>query len=307
AALCGREGTRAGVRDGLAEGVWEEHPPKGWVNPLQTYVFHLRQALEPGQPPGAARGVLVTSGRGYLLRVSREDLDAARFQDGFTAGRAALEAGRRAPAGPTLGRAAGWWGGGGRGRARRLRPAPPAAAAAGGGAGGAAAGRGGGADRRGPGAGPPRRADCRTGAAGWRASATGAAARAADAGAVPLRPAGGGARHLPAGPRATRRRTRYRPGGAAAAPARIRSRSGPGAGLERWPPGSGRTSSARRAGSCPGAGITWWAVHGQRGARLGATARPPLACNWFGAGGRRGGGHCRGGPAMGGRAYQPAR
>src|SRR5262249_58433164 len=125
AALCGREGTRAGVRDGLAEGVWEEHPPKGWVNPLQTYVFHLRQALEPGQPPGAARGVLVTSGRGYLLRVSREDLDAARFQDGFTAGRAALEAGRHADAAQTLGRALEVWRGPGPARPGRPPPPPP--------------------------------------------------------------------------------------------------------------------------------------------------------------------------------------
>jgi len=51
----------------------------------------------------------VTSGRGYLLRVGREDLDAARFQDGFTAGRAALEAGRHAEAAQTLGRALELW------------------------------------------------------------------------------------------------------------------------------------------------------------------------------------------------------
>ena len=36
----------------------------------------------------------MTSGRGYVLRVEREQLDAAVFEDGFTAGRAALEAGR---------------------------------------------------------------------------------------------------------------------------------------------------------------------------------------------------------------------
>ena len=103
------EANRVVSMDRLAEDLWGGHPPKGWVNTLQTYVFHLRQALEPGQPPGAARGVLVTSGRGYLLRVSREDLDAARFQDGFTAGRAALEAGRHADAAQTLGRALELW------------------------------------------------------------------------------------------------------------------------------------------------------------------------------------------------------
>src|SRR5262247_2354869 len=103
------EANRVVSMDRLAEDLWGGHQPKGWVNTLQTYVFHLRQALEPGQPPGAARGVLVTSGRGYLLRVSREDLDAARFQDGFTAGRAALEAGRHADAAQTLGRALELW------------------------------------------------------------------------------------------------------------------------------------------------------------------------------------------------------
>jgi hypothetical protein len=44
----------------------------------------------------------VTRGRGYLLRVDREHLDAALFQDRFTAGRAALQAGRDAEAAQTL-------------------------------------------------------------------------------------------------------------------------------------------------------------------------------------------------------------
>ena len=60
---------------------------------MQTYVFHLRRALEPDRVRGTGGG-LVTSGRGYVLRVEREQLDAAVFEDGFTAGRAALEAGR---------------------------------------------------------------------------------------------------------------------------------------------------------------------------------------------------------------------
>ena len=51
----------------------------------------------------------MTRNRGYLLRVDREQLDAARFQDGFTAGRAALEAGRYAEAAGTLRQALGLW------------------------------------------------------------------------------------------------------------------------------------------------------------------------------------------------------
>jgi YVTN family beta-propeller protein len=103
------EVNRAVSMDRLAEDVWDGHPPEGWANTLQTYVFHLRQTLEPGRARGAAAGVLVTSGRGYVLRVGREQLDAAVFEDGFTAGRAALEAGRYAEAAQKLRTALGLW------------------------------------------------------------------------------------------------------------------------------------------------------------------------------------------------------
>src|SRR5690349_22391819 len=91
------EANRVVSLDRLAEDVWGGHPPEGWVTTVQIYVSHLRQALEPDRARGAAGEVLVTRGRGYLLRVDGGRLDAARFQDGFTAGRAALEAGRRVP------------------------------------------------------------------------------------------------------------------------------------------------------------------------------------------------------------------
>jgi YVTN family beta-propeller protein len=103
------EANRVVSMDRLAEDVWGGRPPGGWATTLQTYVFHLRRALEPDRERGAAGGVLVTRGRGYLLRVDREQLDAALFQDGFTAGRAALEAGRPAEAAQTLRRALGLW------------------------------------------------------------------------------------------------------------------------------------------------------------------------------------------------------
>src|SRR6185312_14639257 len=96
------EANRVVSLDRLAEDVWGGHPPEGWVTTVQIYVSHLRQALEPGRVRGAAGDVLVTRNPGYLLRVDREQLDAARFQDGFAAGRAALEAGRDAEAAGTL-------------------------------------------------------------------------------------------------------------------------------------------------------------------------------------------------------------
>jgi ABC-type transport system substrate-binding protein/DNA-binding SARP family transcriptional activator/DNA-binding beta-propeller fold protein YncE len=106
------EANRVVSLDRLAEDVWGGHPPQGWVTTVQIYVSHLRQALEPGRARGAAGEMLVTRGRGYLLRVDREQLDATRFQDGFRDGRAALEAGRYAEAAGTLRQALGLWRGG---------------------------------------------------------------------------------------------------------------------------------------------------------------------------------------------------
>ena len=103
------EANRVVSMDRLAEEVWGGHPPEGWATTLQTYVFHLRQALDPDRARGVAGDVLVTRGRGYLLRVNREHLDAAVFQDGFTAGRAALDAGRYAEAAGTLRQALDLW------------------------------------------------------------------------------------------------------------------------------------------------------------------------------------------------------
>src|SRR5215470_4576170 len=103
------EAGRAVSMDRLAEDLWAGDPPGEWANTLQTYVFHLRQALEPGRARGGAGGVLVTSGRGYLLRAGREQVDAAVFEDGFTAGRAALDAGRHAEAAEVLRQALGRW------------------------------------------------------------------------------------------------------------------------------------------------------------------------------------------------------
>ena len=103
------EANRVVSMDRLAEEVWGGHPPEGWATTLQTYVFHLRRALEPDRARGVAGEVLVTRGPGYLLRVSREHLDAARFQDGFTAGRAALEAGRYTEAAGMLRQALELW------------------------------------------------------------------------------------------------------------------------------------------------------------------------------------------------------
>ena len=43
------EANRAVSMDRLAEEIWGGDPPVGWITTLQTYVFHLRRALEPGR------------------------------------------------------------------------------------------------------------------------------------------------------------------------------------------------------------------------------------------------------------------
>src|SRR5438477_5740735 len=69
------EANRVVSMDRLAEDVWGGDPPEGWASTLQTYVFHLRRALEPDRARGGAGEVLVTSGRGYLLRVDGKHMD----------------------------------------------------------------------------------------------------------------------------------------------------------------------------------------------------------------------------------------
>jgi len=49
------EANRVVSMDRLAEDVWGGNPPEGWVTTLQTYVFHLRHALEPDRVRGGRR------------------------------------------------------------------------------------------------------------------------------------------------------------------------------------------------------------------------------------------------------------
>jgi DNA-binding SARP family transcriptional activator len=44
----------------LLDGLWGESVPPGAVTSVQTYVFHLRQLLEPGRARGSPGSVLVT-------------------------------------------------------------------------------------------------------------------------------------------------------------------------------------------------------------------------------------------------------
>jgi YVTN family beta-propeller protein len=93
----------------LVAGLWGERPSSGAVQTVQTYVFHLRQALEPQRAHGVESAVLVTADRGYLLRVDRSAVDAAVFEARLAGGRAALDAGRYAEAAAKLSGALRLW------------------------------------------------------------------------------------------------------------------------------------------------------------------------------------------------------
>jgi hypothetical protein len=65
----------------LVEAVWDDHPPAGAANALQTLVSRLRRLLP---------GVLESSPSGYRLAVDAEAVDAVRFEALALAGRQQL-------------------------------------------------------------------------------------------------------------------------------------------------------------------------------------------------------------------------
>jgi DNA-binding SARP family transcriptional activator/streptogramin lyase len=75
--------------DRLIDELWPEAPPPTAAKIVQVHVSRLRKALD-----GAGEGILLTKGRGYLLRVEPGELDRNRFRDLLDMGRAALAAGR---------------------------------------------------------------------------------------------------------------------------------------------------------------------------------------------------------------------
>jgi YVTN family beta-propeller protein len=97
--------------DQLASAVWGEARPSGYVSTLQTYVFHLRAALDPNRSAGRASTVLRTEAGGYRLDLDANGatLDASQFDALFAAGRAQLAAGDPGAAVGQLHAAIGLW------------------------------------------------------------------------------------------------------------------------------------------------------------------------------------------------------
>ena len=99
-------------RERLVEVVWGDNPPATAAATLNTYVSHLRSALEPGRAARTQPGLLLTRDPGYLLAVDPERVDALRFERLAGEGRRALTAGDAATAAATLREGLGLWRGG---------------------------------------------------------------------------------------------------------------------------------------------------------------------------------------------------
>ena len=85
----------------LIDELWGERPPASATKTAQVYVSKLRRAL--------GEGLLVTHGRGYMLRVEPAEIDANRFQSLASEGRERLSARDPRAAGELLREALGLW------------------------------------------------------------------------------------------------------------------------------------------------------------------------------------------------------
>ncbi len=64
----------------LLDALWDGEPPPSGAASLQSYVSHLRRALEPDRPARTPSRVLVSGPAGYAMPVGEDDVDAWRFE-----------------------------------------------------------------------------------------------------------------------------------------------------------------------------------------------------------------------------------
>jgi YVTN family beta-propeller protein len=86
----------------LVDELWPASPPKTAEKTVRVYVSQLRKALD-------GDGRLERHGRGYMLKLDDDDLDATRFEALITEGRDHLAAGKPDRAAVTLTNALGLW------------------------------------------------------------------------------------------------------------------------------------------------------------------------------------------------------
>ncbi|MDX6299764.1 MAG: hypothetical protein QOF53_978, partial [Nocardioidaceae bacterium] len=79
----------------LSEQLWGDDVPRGAATTIQTYVSHLRNALEPGRGAGDPPTLLVTRNGGYRLDADPADIDSSVFRHRLQRGQALLRSGDR--------------------------------------------------------------------------------------------------------------------------------------------------------------------------------------------------------------------
>ena len=67
--------------DRLIEDLYADEAPPRALAAVQSYVSHLRRALEPGRAAWAPAGVLITSPPGYAVRLGHDMVDAWSFEE----------------------------------------------------------------------------------------------------------------------------------------------------------------------------------------------------------------------------------
>jgi YVTN family beta-propeller protein len=103
------ERERAVSVEQIADALWGEHPPAGYAATIQTYVFHLREVVEPDRAKGDPPGVLVTEPGGYRLKVDPAAVDAADFERLIKSGESFIVRGLPAEGAADLSRALSLW------------------------------------------------------------------------------------------------------------------------------------------------------------------------------------------------------
>ncbi|HEY3714948.1 MAG TPA: ABC transporter substrate-binding protein [Jatrophihabitantaceae bacterium] len=93
----------------LADMLWGERAPSGFVTTIQTYVFHLRKVLEPERGRGTPGEVLVTENGRYRLAIPPDAVDVEQFKRAADTGQQLLAAGDAVSAASELRRGLALW------------------------------------------------------------------------------------------------------------------------------------------------------------------------------------------------------
>lgn len=88
------EPNRLVTTDRLVRALWGERDPAGAVTSIQTYISHLRDALEPDRSGGKAPSVVVTEQNGYRLQIEESSVDAWLFEREVAAAGSQVDAGQ---------------------------------------------------------------------------------------------------------------------------------------------------------------------------------------------------------------------